>query len=559
MKRKWLAIGIILLCVGVTIATAMAQNTEKSQSTSRGNWLYVGGSGPGNYTAIQDAVNDANNGDIIYVYSTSSPYYEHVMINKSIELIGENKNTTVIDGNHIGIVLTVSADDVHIEGFTIQRSGLQWWNTSGIALIDCKNCIISLCVIKQNSNGISFQNSSEDIIFNCNIISNSDGIEFKSHDYDDSANYGNNILFNTVQFNSGVGIAFLHNEGYHFGNTISGNNISYNGDGVSMVTSGNNDITYNQFYSNEGYAVTLTTCDCGGEYNNVSQNNFMLNNAGGTQGYNFGGGLNYWDRNYWSDYNGTDSNHDGIGDTPYNIDGDPLKDHYPWMNPTGNNNQGPETPIITGPTNGKTGKPYTYHLFSSDPDGDEIFYLIKWDDNANICIIGPGSSEEWLSEHHTWLKPGTYVIGSKAMDVWGSQSADWSHLTVNISRITPDPPVIEGPTRGKINVTYTYNFSVPGSEEDSVYYYIDWGDNTNSGWLGPYPPDRIIHSTHLWSEKGSFQVKAKAKDIYDNEGEWGTLSVTMPYSYERPAHQFWLKILERFPYAFPILRHMMGY
>ncbi|HIG99628.1 MAG TPA: hypothetical protein HA258_03500, partial [Thermoplasmata archaeon] len=49
MIRKWLAIGIILLFVGVTIAPTMAQDTEKSQPTSRGNWLYVGGSGPGNY------------------------------------------------------------------------------------------------------------------------------------------------------------------------------------------------------------------------------------------------------------------------------------------------------------------------------------------------------------------------------------------------------------------------------------------------------------------------------------------------------------------------------
>ncbi len=50
MKTKCLAIGIILLFVGVTIAPTIAQNTEKSQSTSRGTWLYVGGSGPGNFT-----------------------------------------------------------------------------------------------------------------------------------------------------------------------------------------------------------------------------------------------------------------------------------------------------------------------------------------------------------------------------------------------------------------------------------------------------------------------------------------------------------------------------
>lgn len=50
--------------------------------------LYVGGSGPGNYTTIQLAVNNANTGDTVYVYDDSSPYYEHVDINTSIHFIG---------------------------------------------------------------------------------------------------------------------------------------------------------------------------------------------------------------------------------------------------------------------------------------------------------------------------------------------------------------------------------------------------------------------------------------------------------------------------------------
>jgi hypothetical protein len=69
MIRKWLAIGIILLFVGVTIAPTMAQDTEKSQPTSRGNWLYVGGSGPGNYTRIYYALLNAHDGDTIFVYN----------------------------------------------------------------------------------------------------------------------------------------------------------------------------------------------------------------------------------------------------------------------------------------------------------------------------------------------------------------------------------------------------------------------------------------------------------------------------------------------------------
>jgi len=67
LVHKGLAVGIILLFIGTCIIPSTAQDTEKpSQSTSRGNWLYVGGSGPGNYTKIQDAINDSFDGDTGY-------------------------------------------------------------------------------------------------------------------------------------------------------------------------------------------------------------------------------------------------------------------------------------------------------------------------------------------------------------------------------------------------------------------------------------------------------------------------------------------------------------
>lgn len=69
---------------------------EEHYAFSNGNILYVGGSGANNYTSIQDAIDDAENGDIVFVYDDSSPYYECIIINKSIELKGENKYTTVI-------------------------------------------------------------------------------------------------------------------------------------------------------------------------------------------------------------------------------------------------------------------------------------------------------------------------------------------------------------------------------------------------------------------------------------------------------------------------------
>ena len=120
MKRKWLAIGIILLFVGVTIAPAIAQHTEKSQSASKGTWLYVGGSGPGNYTRIQDAINDASNGDTVFVFHGIYILSEFT-ISKSISLIGEDKYSTVIDGDGSNYIMRFGVDFINISGFTLQN------------------------------------------------------------------------------------------------------------------------------------------------------------------------------------------------------------------------------------------------------------------------------------------------------------------------------------------------------------------------------------------------------------------------------------------------------
>ncbi|MBE3136035.1 MAG: hypothetical protein IMZ43_01355 [Thermoplasmata archaeon] len=67
---KGLTVSVILLFVGTCIIPSNAHDTEKpSQSTSRGNWLYVGGSGPGNYSTIQDAIDNASDSDTVYIYN----------------------------------------------------------------------------------------------------------------------------------------------------------------------------------------------------------------------------------------------------------------------------------------------------------------------------------------------------------------------------------------------------------------------------------------------------------------------------------------------------------
>jgi nitrous oxidase accessory protein len=167
MKRKWLAVGIILLFVGTCIIPAIAQNTEKPQLTLKGNWLYVGGSGPGNYTRIQDAIDNASDGDTVYVYP--GLYVELLVINRSIDLLGVDKNSTIIDGNdtHLGSAITINKDNVSVTNFTIQNS-----NSDGIKIYTSDNTI-SDNIITRNGAGIYLFSHIKNNVFHDNQISHS--------------------------------------------------------------------------------------------------------------------------------------------------------------------------------------------------------------------------------------------------------------------------------------------------------------------------------------------------------------------------------------------------
>lgn len=124
MKKGIFCIIICMLMIVSTIipVSAIPLSEKTSQFLLTGNTFYVGGSGPNNYTKIQDAINDAINGDTVYVYDDSSPYYENIIIEKSIRLTGENRETTLLLGDESSdwVIVNISASDVSISGFTIQ-------------------------------------------------------------------------------------------------------------------------------------------------------------------------------------------------------------------------------------------------------------------------------------------------------------------------------------------------------------------------------------------------------------------------------------------------------
>jgi len=98
----------------------------------------------------------------------------------------------------------------------------------------------------------------------------------------------------------------------------------------------------------------------------------------------------------------------------------------------------------------------------------------------------------------------------------------------------PEAPTITGESNGKKDVEYVYNISTSDPQGQQVYYFIEWGDDSDSGWIGPYDSGQGITASHTWSSTGDFTIRVKAKDTQDEESEWGILPVTMPYRASLP-------------------------
>jgi parallel beta-helix repeat protein len=244
MKRKWLAVGIILLFIGTTIIPSNGQIIPmQSSSMSRGNTLYVGGSGPGNYTKIQDAVNNASNWDTVFVYDDSSPYYENIDITKSIVIMGERRDTTIIDANNSAYVIRLRASNVTISGFTLQNS------EAGITLnggnnLDYTSCIIMHNIISHNEVGILIIYSYNNLIKNNIIKDNIEGGIFEVDTVYD-------VLKENAIINNRVGIGLGDSTYCEISRNIIENNTEY---GLVLDISLYNKIYHNNFIQNSVHA-----------------------------------------------------------------------------------------------------------------------------------------------------------------------------------------------------------------------------------------------------------------------------------------------------------------
>jgi hypothetical protein len=159
-------------------------------------------------------------------------------------------------------------------------------------------------------------------------------------------------------------------------------------------------------------------------------------------GYAINKNINVAGGNTWSETVTWDGDSYGYGDIQENNilviassfdSGTKYVDETIGATPGTTTNNPPGTPSIDGPTSGNAKTSYTYTFNSVDPDGDDVYYYIKWGDSLVETWVGPHASGTDFDIAHTYTRKGTYTIEAKAKDSKGAESG-WNTLIVTMPK-----------------------------------------------------------------------------------------------------------------------------
>jgi parallel beta-helix repeat protein len=321
---------------------------------------------PDDYPTIQGAIGNASDCDTIYVKKGiyDGPINQTLVINKTLSLMGENPETTILNLHPAWVVqswdftmtpvygyehsVEIQASDVELSGFTFKGPGnfyVAGYNTQisnnvitvYLWLVGSKdnashNNIRSITVggsgntVSKNTftGGIDVRFGSLHTICD-NLVTNGSCIGLVES--------SNNKIFNNTVKNCKIGIA-IHL--ISSGNAVY-NNILFNNEvGFAIHIDGNNNAIYENYVANSSCGVVVGRHSTSGKNTSVYHNNFVDN----IEQIRIEPRANNYDSifdngkegNYWSNYNGTDNDGDGIGDTPFIIAG-ARQDNYPLMEP----------------------------------------------------------------------------------------------------------------------------------------------------------------------------------------------------------------------------------
>lgn len=269
LKQVTPAVLLITICIFVLGAPeAKAKLEIRDGSTVRLGSLFT----------IQEAINAANPGEVVYV--PNGIYFENVVLNKSVTLVGESPGNTIIDGGgRSGVLIQVTADNVSVSGFTI-RNG-----TFGVSMVNSRFGNINGNSMEGDTQGIYLQNSDNNLVTANNLTNDASAITIQQSN-------GNSILANSLMNNYNPGISiydshsntvsrnFIENNpayGIYLENcqntTISDNSVTLVCTGIHLQSSQNNTISGNTVTKTGPLAINLDHSD----ENTVERNDLRKN------------------------------------------------------------------------------------------------------------------------------------------------------------------------------------------------------------------------------------------------------------------------------------------
>jgi hypothetical protein len=179
----------------------------------------------------------------------------------------------------------------------------------------------------------------------------------------------------------------------------------------------------------------------------------------------------------------------------------------------------------SGPDSGVPLTEFTFSTTTTDPDGDNIYYLFDWGDGTDSGWIGPYESGQTGEASHIWENIGNYEIMAKAKDENGAKSG-WSEVKMfTVGDNTPPyAPVLEGENTAKPGEPYALKVTTTDPHGHDIYLNIYWG-NGGGSWTGPYSSGETVQFEHSWDTQGTYKIRVTAKDEFDAVSDEAILTV----------------------------------
>lgn len=218
-----------------------------------------------NYTTIQEAINDSETQNGHVIFCEEGTYPERLIVNKSISLIGEERNTTIVDGNGTGTVIQISTSNVSIANFTIRNAGKVWYGGgypdsclrgNNVKYINVKNNTLTDAAVCAWFYSSLFVNITNNIVFNA---TSAGIIGYTS---------SNITICHNVFYD--CGLMGIHLDGSATNCTVANNTVMNNLEGMELEAGSARNLIEGNHFINNNASVVLNRC---GTLNSFRRNN----------------------------------------------------------------------------------------------------------------------------------------------------------------------------------------------------------------------------------------------------------------------------------------------